>query len=284
MSISEIKKRVEKARKDHRDLNKPIEEQIEDLISSLKKQPDTKEHELINLAKEKLMNGEEKREKDGKLSKSELIEIGKTIERYEELKKKRERAKMVIESKPNNYHILRDDSELPHFLEKLREECRLQRVCWKDLWKDLGVKSLIAIDYEGTGTDWFKDLSIGIAFWLPILDEGYYLPYGHVHIPEIDIPDEFRHKPNSKQLTRSEVIKTIKPFLEAKSEGKTAHMGAPRYDLHVALNDGIEVQGLVFDSHNAMFLLNEHEESYGLKNLIKKYGRLFEIDHDIYTF
>ena len=79
---------------------------------------------------------------------------------------------------------------------------------------------------KGTGTDWFQDffqlvLPFGCQFW----NEGYYLPYGHVHIPEIDIPDEFRHKPNSKQLTRSKVIKTVSNYLYAPSEGKIAHMG-----------------------------------------------------------
>lgn len=281
--LQEVKKRVQRARKDHKDQNKPLSEQIDELLQTLKN-PSEKDLYYMNLAKNKLLSGETDRLRDGKISKSELIEIGKTIERYEELKKKRERAKMVIESKPNNYHILRDDSELPHFLERLREECRLQRVCWKDLWKDLGVKSLIAIDYEGTGTDWFKDLSIGIAFWLPILNEGYYLPYGHVHIPEIDIPDEFRHKPNSKQLTRSKVIKTVSGYLYAPSEGKIAHMGGARYDMHIAANDGIDIRGLVFDTHNAMFLLNEKEPTYALKELIKKYGHLFGIDHEIYTF
>jgi DNA polymerase-1 len=281
--LQEVKKRVQRARKDHKDQNKTLSEQIDELLQTLKN-PSEKDLYYMDLAKNKLLSGETDRLRDGKISKSELIEIGKTIERYEELKKKRERAKKVIESKPDNYFILRDDRQLPQFLSRLREECRLQRVCWKDLWKDLGVESLVAIDYEGTGTDWFKDLSIGLAVWLPILDEGYYLPYGHVFIDELDIDFEFKHKPHDKQLTRSEVIKTIKPYMEAETEGKTAHMGAPRYDLHVAKNDGIEVQGLVFDSHNAMFLLNEHEESYGLKNLIKKYGRLFGIDHEIYTF
>lgn len=281
--LQEVKKRVQRARKDHKDQNKPLSEQIDELLQTLKN-PSEKDLYYMDLAKNKLLSGETDRLRDGKISKSELIEIGKTIERYEELKKKRERAKMVIESKPNNYHILRDDSELPHFLERLREECRLQRVCWKDLWKDLGVKSLIAIDYEGTGTDWFKDLSIGLAVWLPIHDEGYYLPYGHVHIPEIDIPDEFRHKPNSKQLTRSKVIKTVSGYLYVPSDGKIAHMGGARYDMHIAANDGIDIRGLVFDTHNAMFLLNEKEPTYALKELIKKYGHLFGIDHEIYTF
>lgn len=284
----EQKKRVAKATKTKKEANKPIPEQIDDLIKSLKKPLNEKEQVFFNLAKDALMKGTIERKKDGKLTKTEMISLGKEIKQKQEQIERSKRAREVLETKPDNFYILRDDKELPKFIDRLREECRLQRECWKDLWLDLGVKSLIAWDIEGTGTDWFMDLSIGISCWLPILNEGYYLPYGHVEgIEEMNgqkIPEEFRCKDETNQLTRSKVIEAIKPYMEAPSEGKSFHMGAPRYDLHMALNDGYRIKGAVFDSLNAMYLLNEFEDSYGLKQLVQKYGKYFGIDSEVYTF
>lgn len=61
-------------------------------------------------------------------------------------------------------------------------------------------------------------------------------------------------------------------------------MGSARYDLHVAQNDGYEIRGCVWDTLDAMHLLNEHEEKYGLKILVEKYGKYFGIPGPIYTF
>lgn len=287
-SFSEQKQRINQTRKTKQEANKPINEQINDLLRGLKKPLTDKEEALFSLAKNALIQGKIKREKDGKLSKSEMLELGKKLQHELEQLERAKRARNVLENKPENYHILRHDSELPRFIERIREECRLQRKHWGDRWKDLGVKSLIAWDTEGTGVDWFCDLSIGLSCWLPLLNEGYYVPYGHVQgISEINgtvIPPEFQCQDETKQLTRSKVIEAIKPYMQASSEGKSFHMGSARYDLHIAQNDGYTIRGAVFDSLNAMYLLNEHEETYGLKPLIRKYGCLFGIDHEIYTF
>ena len=45
---------------------------------------------------------------------------------------------------------------------------------------------MTAGDFEGTGIDSYIDLSIGFSIWLPLLDEGYYLPYGHVDMRGVD--------------------------------------------------------------------------------------------------
>ncbi|WP_010495011.1 DNA polymerase I [Paenibacillus elgii] len=194
----------------------------------------------------------------------------------------------VLRSKPANYYILTDDSDLPAFVDRLRAECARQMTEWRGRFACLGVDTMTAGDFEGTGVDTYIDLSIGFSVWLPLLNEGYYLPYGHVDVrsePGFEfLMDDFTFKAGDKQLTRSRVLAAVSPYLSRPNHGKTFHMGSARYDLHVAIKDGYEIGGCVWDTLDAMRHLNEHEPSYGLKPLVAKYGRLFGIDGPVYTF
>ncbi|WP_237163525.1 DNA polymerase [Paenibacillus sp. BIHB 4019] len=173
-------------------------------------------------------------------------------------------------------------------MERLRTECQRQMAEWRDRFRILGVDTMTAGDFEGTGVDTYIDLSIGFSVWLPLLDEGYYLPYGHVDmrgVPGFEfLTDDSAFKASDSQLTRSVVIAAISPYLSRSNHGKTFHMGSARYDLHVAIKDGYEVRGCVWDTLDAMNLMNEHEAAYGLKPLIAKYGPLFGVNGPIYTF
>jgi DNA polymerase-1 len=199
-----------------------------------------------------------------------------------------ERMRSVLSSKPANYRILTDDTELPAFVDRLREECRRQMAEWPGKFDILGVRSMTAGDFEGTGVDTYIDLSIGFSIWLPLLDEGYYLPYGHVDLRGTEgfdfLTEESAFKATDKQLTRSAVIDAISPYLRRPEHGKTFHMGSARYDLHVAEKDGYTIGGCVWDTLDAMNTLNEHEEAYGLKALVAKYGVLFGVPGPIFTF
>lgn len=239
-----------------------------------------KDRKLVELAKDAYDDGKIGRLKDGKMTKQEAIQMGKRYAEKTEVVEREKRAKETLENKPDNYYVITDDDQLPKFLERLREECRLQRKEWADRFEMLGVKSMTAGDFEGTGIDSYIDLSIGFSIWLPLLDEGYYLPYGHV--PGFDVPYAFQE--DDAQLTRSKVLATISPYLSQPTEGKTFHMGAARYDLHIAENDGYTIKGCVWDTLDAMRNMYEHEESYALKELIKKYGKLFGVDGTVHTF
>jgi DNA polymerase I len=279
-----MKERVEKVRKDVETANMPPLEQLKYLRDSVKL--NQKEEELFRLVEEELEAGSLKLE--GKLTKSQILRVGRGIEERREEKMRIRRARQVIETKPKNFYILTDDSQLPKFLKRLRTECTLQRKKWAGKWDDLGVKSLIAWDYESTGVDSFIDLTIGVSCWLPLLDEGYYLPYGHIdgvnEVNGMKIPAELQHRKDAKQLTRSKVIEALKPYMEAETEGKSFHMGSARFDLNITKNDGYTIRGAVFDTHDAMYILNEHEESYGLKPLVQKYGKFLGIEGDVFTF
>lgn len=249
-----------------------------------------RERQLVDIVKEtgKTGNYPSLRSGGGQITKADVIAAGARLLAE---RKHQERAARVVEtlrSKPDNFHILTEDAELPAFIERVREECRRQRTEWSGRWRILGVESLTAGDFEGTGVDTYIDLSIGFSIWLPLLDEGYYLPYGHVDMRGEEgfdfLDDMCAFKAGDKQLTRSKVLAAIQPYLLTPTHGKSFHMGSARYDLHVAIKDGYEIRGCVWDSLDAMNTLNEHEESYGLKPLIAKYGRYFGIAGQIYTF
>lgn len=282
--IKEQKERVQRVNKQVKDTNKTLEEMIDD-VNQMKMTD--KERELFHIARENIFAGKIERLRDGTLTKAEVMEIGRQVKEREEENARAERIEAVLQNKPDNFFILTNDSELPRFIQRVREECVLQRKKWPGRWDSIGVESLMAADYEGTGVDSYIDLSIGFSIWLPLLDEGYYLAYGHVdgidEVNGVKIPTKYQH--NGTQLTRSKVIKALKPYLEAETEGKSFHMGATRYDLHVAMKDGIEIRGLHWDSLDAMYMMFEHEPSYALKKLVQKYGNRFGIDTTkVFTF
>lgn len=247
-----------------------------------------KERELYGIAKQAYFSGTIGRLSDGTLTKGEVLAMGTKVQRETENAARQRRISETLQTKPSNYHILTQDSELPAFIERIREEVRRQRKDWRDRFGMLGVQSMTAGDFEGTGVDTYIDLSIGFSIWLPLLNEGYYLPYGHVDMRGVEgfefLDETCAFKSGEQQLTRSKVIAAISPYLSQPTQGKTFHMGSARYDLHVAIKDGYEINGCVWDTLDAMNILNEHEEAYGLKPLVAKYGRYFGVEGTVFTF
>ncbi|CAM2954160.1 DNA polymerase [Paenibacillus sediminis] len=249
-----------------------------------------KQREQFAAFKRAFMSGETGNPRsDGRSwTKDDVLTAGAAIIRKQSEALRQERVAETLRTKPANFHIVTDDAELPAVVERIREECRSQMREWPDKWAKLGVRSLTANDFEGTGVDTYIDVSIGYSVWLPLLNEGYYLPYGHVDMRGADgfdfLDNTCAFKDGDAQLTRSKVLAAISPYLSQPAHGKSFHMGSARYDLHVAIKDGYEIHGCVWDSLDAMNLLNEHEESFGLKPLVAKYGRYFGIDGPVYTF
>jgi DNA polymerase-1 len=242
-----------------------------------------KEREMFIAARDAFRDGRigNVRPDGGKWTKVDVLTAGAQVLRKHEESQREARIREVLATKPANYHILTDDSDLPAFIERLRTECRRQVTEWRDRFRVLGVDTMTAGDFEGTGIDSYIDLSIGFSVWLPLLNEGYYLPYGHVS--GFDVPYPFKN--GDPQLTRSKVISATQSYLTHPKHGKTFHMGSARYDLHIAINDGYEIRGCVWDTLDAMYDMNEHEESYGLKPLTAKYGDRFGVDGAaVYTF
>jgi len=249
-----------------------------------------KERAQFEAFKAAFRNGEtgSPRSDSGRWTKTDVLAAGAAILREKAVAERQLRAAETLRTKPDNYFILTEDSELPAFVDRLREECRRQVAEWSGRFKALAVDTMTAGDFEGTGIDTYIDLSIGFSVWLPLLNEGYYLPYGHVdmrdHPAFADVPESCAFREGDRQLTRSKVVAAISPYLSRPEHGKTFHMGSARYDLHVAIKDGYEIRGCVWDTLDAMYTLNEHEEAYGLKPLTAKYGRYFGVPGPILTF
>jgi DNA polymerase-1 len=249
-----------------------------------------KEREMFNAARTAYLSGEigNLRPDGGKWTKGDVLSAGARVLREQAEGEREARIRQVLASKPKNYRILTHDSELPAFVERIREECRRQLAEWRDRFRILGVDTMTAGDFEGTGVDTYIDLSIGFSIWLPILNEGYYLPYGHVDMRGVEgfefLTEQSAFKAGDPQLTRSKVLAAITPYLSRPNHGKTFHMGSARYDLHIAINDGYEIHGCVWDTLDAMYAMNEHEPSYGLKPLVAKYGRFFGVNGPVFTF
>lgn len=278
----EKRERVKEVKQKVKDANETIDDAFERILAmSLT----NKEREQVEAARKAIEAGEAGRKGDGKMSKGEATSIGAAWLHEREVAMKSERIKDVIENQPKNFHVLTNDDQLAPFMARLREEVKRQQIEWKDRFEVLGVKSLTANDFEGTGIDSYMDLSIGFSIWLPILNEGYYLAYGHVEIEDPTIPEEYAHKKDSPQLTRSRVLACISPYLSAKEHGKSFHMGSARYDLHIAENDGYSIDGCVWDSLDAMKIMTENLDKYGLKPLVQRYGkRYLGIENEVYTF
>ncbi|MCW1241963.1 DNA polymerase [Bacillus pretiosus] len=271
----EVKKKVS-------DANETIQEALQRISKmSLTK----KEAAQVEAAIEAVNAGKAGRIKEGKMSKGEACTIGEVFRRQNEAAIRKQHIQDVLDNHPKNFHVLTEDHQLEPFLNRLREEVRLQMAQWKDRFEMLGVKSLTANDFEGTGIDSFLDLSIGFSIWLPILNEGYYLAYGHVEIEDESIPSEYAHKDSDQQLTRSKALAAITPYLSNGDHGKSFHMGSARYDLHIAENDGYTINGCIWDSLDAMKIMTESLDRYGLKPLIQRYGsRFLGIHNEVYTF
>jgi DNA polymerase I len=276
---------VQKAKEKKKTASETIEDAF-DRIGELKF--NEKELDLYKMARKAFFAGRIGRLGEGKLTKGEVLSMGKQVKDARELEIREQRIKQTVDNKPENFYVLTDDRQLPKFMQRVREEIKRQKEEWTDRWKALGVESMTAGDFEGTGIDSYMDLSIGFSIWLPILDEGYYLAYGHVDLRGVegfeDLPVKYMHREGDPQLTRSKVIETISPYLSNPDHGKTFHMGSARYDLHIAQNDGYEIRGLKWDTLDAMHHLTEHLDSYGLKPITQRYGKHYGLTKEVFTF
>jgi len=247
-----------------------------------------KQRIVANEAKLAMESGVVGRIKSGKFSKEEALEIGRRVIAEKNARMREQRMSETIATKPNNYYVITKDSDLPRLLERLALEVEAQKT---DPWfrkvlglfndthirkrlLEEGVEIPLAIsftewDTETSGTDTYIDLSGGYSFWLPMLNEGYYVAYGHLN--------------DDEQCTRSVALEIVKSFIEDARHIKAFH-NTP-FDLSMFLNDGMQPKGFRYDSMDAAQLMNEHEESFGLKPLDTKYKKHIGTTHlDDFTF
>lgn len=157
---------------------------------------------------------------------------------------KTQRLKLMQTNRPKNYILVDTIPKLINLCDLLYDE------------------HIIALDTETTGLNWEQDDRIvGISMTLPNADSHFYIPVRH---------------DQGEQISASVVFKSLLPFLASTDLKKVLHNA--KFDYHMFLKDGIKLGGIVGDTMIIMFLLNENEPSYALKNLATKYGSTFGFD------
>ena len=116
--------------------------------------------------------------------------------------------------------------------------------------------SVLSIDTETTSKNPMKAELVGISVAL-VPHEAFYIPCGH------DYPDMPR------QLPLSLVIERLKPVLEDPEIGKIGQN--IKYDWTVLQRHGIRLNGIVFDTMVASYLLNPSKRAHNLDQIAMDY-------------
>ncbi|MEC0709166.1 DNA polymerase [Bacillus haynesii] len=279
--VAETAKRKQSAKREE-----TLEEAFDRLARTCKF--NDKEKREFNAALRSFKDGSLVRTKTGKFTKTEACGLGRQIIAKENEAKRYERIQETLKTKPDNYFVITKDEDLAPMIERLRQEVQAQQL---DPWfrkvfdlfnnthirrklAERGIEIPLAMsftewDTETSGTDTRVDMSGGYSFWLPCLNEGYYVAYGHLT--------------DDEQCSRSAALDICRAFIEDASHIKAFH-NTP-FDYSMFLNDGLEPKGFRYDSLDAAQLMNEHEPSMGLKELVTKYKKYIGADHlDDFTF
>jgi DNA polymerase-1 len=113
-----------------------------------------------------------------------------------------------------------------------------------------------AFDTETTSLDYMQAQIVGLSFAIKP-GHAWYVPVAHSYA---DAP---------AQLSREHVLQALKPLLEAAKPGKL--MQHAKYDMHVLANHGIDLQGVVFDTMLASYVLDATATRHNLGDLAKHY-------------
>ena len=210
-------------------------------IRAMKNSP--KDIEEINSVYNALLEGTVQRDesayKNGVLKKITKAEVKRI---YKKIKDKEiaDLLQDMATNKPDNYILVTEEGYLDTIIEELNENKELP------------------IDVESTGVDVWKDETVGFVLSDVKRDKHYYIPT--------------RHQTNQRQIAHTLVVDKLKPLIQDPSKLIIGHNLS--YDIHMLLNDGIEVRGEVWDTQEGMRLLNENEGTYALKNLVTKYLKI----------
>jgi len=123
----------------------------------------------------------------------------------------------------------------------------------KKLIKQLKEKKFIALDTETTGLNPLQDDMVGLSLAYDT-KKAYYIPFGHT---------------NNQQLEKEFILASFKPLLISKTIKKSLHNA--KFDELVLWHQGIELNGITFDTLLAANLLRKEWDKIGLKKLSLRY-------------
>lgn len=125
-----------------------------------------------------------------------------------------------------------------------------------DFFARLQQATHFVIDTETTSLDYRIAQIVGLSFAFDAQD-AFYIPLAHDYIgaPE--------------QLDRAAILAQLQPYLENPAIGKIGHH--LKYDAHVFKNHGIQLQGWLFDSMLASYVLNPSATRHGMDDVARVY-------------
>ncbi len=127
---------------------------------------------------------------------------------------------------------------------------------WQQLLQRLTEARAFAFDTETTSLNYKEAKIVGFSVCI-VVGEAYYVPLAHSYLgaPE--------------QLDRVKTLAELKPLLENPHIGKIGqHL---KYDTHVLANHGIDLQGIVFDTMLASYVLDATATRHNMDDLAKYY-------------
>ncbi len=212
-----------------------IDEAWERIFAMKNSEPDKKRLAEVKRAMELGEIGRETESASKRFSKAEALRLWRVLD----AKRAEQRLQEMVDNTPDNYVLITDVDALERMLSELMSE------------------ELIVFDVETTGVDVWSDEIVGHVLTATSKDMHYYIPTGH------DDP--------SPQLDAEWVNKRLKPLYENENIDKIAHNAG--FDYQMNWQTGTVVKGRIWDTLEAMKLLNENEPSYQLKPLVTKYLR-----------
>lgn len=118
------------------------------------------------------------------------------------------------------------------------------------------LKNGFAIDIEATDKNPISASIVGIALCFD-KEKGFYIPLGHSYqgMPE--------------QLDKDTVLKILKPVLEDRNVYKIGHN--LKYDIEILQKEGINTEGMLYDTMIASYLLNPNKPKHNLEDAANLY-------------
>jgi DNA polymerase I len=137
-----------------------------------------------------------------------------------------------------------------------------------ELCAALKKSKIFALDTEGKDLKPMQGTMVGMSF---CVEEGtaYYVPFGHAAAQgqlSILVQEPARME---GQLTREQVFAALKPILEDGKQHKVLQHA--KFDMHVLYHEGITLNGVIFDTMIAAYLLSKDDQRVGLKDLSLSY-------------
>lgn len=118
------------------------------------------------------------------------------------------------------------------------------------------VRDIFAFDIEATGRDPLKDSIIGFAISKE-KGKAYYTPFDH------------SYKGAPEQVDKGEALKSIADILEDTEISKIGHN--LKYDIEMLRREGVNVQGTLYDTMLASYLINPNKPDHSLGDVSFEY-------------